>query len=571
MHTFDIVVTCKGRLEHLKQSLPQLLKQTSSTVFLVDYDCPNQSGEWAHKKYNKVNVIKVTKSPEFNLSHARNLGAKPGSAPWILFIDADILLPENFLATIQQKIKPKHFFHGNGIPASTYGTCIIERSAFHLAEGYDVIIRGWGGEDIDLYTRLEALGYTRNKIELQGINVLPHSDEKRMEFNPHKSIHYNQVKNRLYRTSIADLHKFNPARPNISKRKQLYQHIEFCTDQLFSDKQCSDLYLKLSQETIKKAGGNEKSELVRTLHYHMDSNPADWTPGQENKPSDHAASIVDTISVIKKRWPNCISTSNEAPVFIFASGFRSGSTMLQRSLFNHCFMWGEPYGNSGLLDHLIAPLLHLSAAWPIDNFFYDSNSAYKNLTDKWVANLYPEPKHLIKATQSYLEQLLKSAAIEAGQTNWGFKEVRYNAEHALFLNFIYPKAKFLFLYRNPYDAYRSYREHSVSWYLRFNDKYIDTPQKFAAHWVETTQSFFQFKDELNAKVLRYEDIINPAFNWDEINQYLGFTIDMQAIKTKVKNKFEKNKLSEDDLNNELKQLEKTVSPLASKLNYFLNT
>ncbi len=38
---FSIITTCKGRLEHLKQTLPAMLAQKDSEVIVVDYSCPH--------------------------------------------------------------------------------------------------------------------------------------------------------------------------------------------------------------------------------------------------------------------------------------------------------------------------------------------------------------------------------------------------------------------------------------------------------------------------------------------------------------------------------------------------
>ena len=45
-----------------------------------------------------------------------------------------------------------------------------------------------------------------------------------------------------------------------------------------------------------------------------------------------------------------VSASEEEPIFVFAAGWRSGSTFLQRLLLPHCFVWGEPYGRTGMIE-----------------------------------------------------------------------------------------------------------------------------------------------------------------------------------------------------------------------------
>jgi hypothetical protein len=39
----SIVTTCKGRLHHLRRSLPGFLAQPDTQVIVVDYDCPEDT------------------------------------------------------------------------------------------------------------------------------------------------------------------------------------------------------------------------------------------------------------------------------------------------------------------------------------------------------------------------------------------------------------------------------------------------------------------------------------------------------------------------------------------------
>jgi hypothetical protein len=44
------------------------------------------------------------------------------------------------------------------------------------------------------------------------------------------------------------------------------------------------------------------------------------------------ADLEAGLAVIKERWPELQNTCTDDPVFIFAAGWRSGSTLLQRLL-----------------------------------------------------------------------------------------------------------------------------------------------------------------------------------------------------------------------------------------------
>jgi len=84
----------------------------------------------------------------------------------------------------------------------------------------------------------------------------------------------------------------------------------------------------------------------------------------------HNCSLAAAIATIHARWPDLKQpTSTECPVFVLAAGWRSGSTLLQRMLMPECFIWGEPYGHSGMLQSLADPLRCMTADWPEPHFF----------------------------------------------------------------------------------------------------------------------------------------------------------------------------------------------------------
>ncbi len=79
MALISVVTTCKGRLEHLRATLPHLMDLPDCEVVVVDYDCPERSGDWVRAEYPSAIVAKVEASPLFNVSHARNVGAAAAS------------------------------------------------------------------------------------------------------------------------------------------------------------------------------------------------------------------------------------------------------------------------------------------------------------------------------------------------------------------------------------------------------------------------------------------------------------------------------------------------------------
>jgi hypothetical protein len=233
------------------------------------------------------------------------------------------------------------------------------------------------------------------------------------------------------------------------------------------------------------------------------------------------------IDAIQARWPELKSPATDAPVFVLAAGWRSGSTLVQRMLMPRCFVWGEPYEHSGLLDSLADPLRAFTEAWPEPHFFYAGQEP-QSLTGQFIANLYPSPQDLLQAHLRFFEGLCIEPARRIGAANWGVKAVRLSADHAAYLKWLFPNARFLFLFRNPYDAYRSYaarRNEGWKWYHRWPDQPV-TARSFGRQWRELVSSFFAEHERLGARLVRYEDL--AAHRFDEIEQYLGMKLAREA-------------------------------------------
>jgi len=198
MTTLGFVVTCKGRLQHLSQSLPRLATQAASECVLVDYDCPEHCGEWAGEYTPAVRVVQVQNAPYFSVAHARNLGARAISSPWICFTDADILLQADFAAQITPQLRPGLFYRPSPMSCDMWGTHICHRDDFFRAGGYDEVLQGWGGEDDDLYYRFASLGLKQGFFSGTALEAIRHGDEDRTRHHAVKDKWSNQRINTLY-------------------------------------------------------------------------------------------------------------------------------------------------------------------------------------------------------------------------------------------------------------------------------------------------------------------------------------------------------------------------------------
>ncbi|MDZ4736836.1 MAG: glycosyltransferase family A protein [Rhodospirillaceae bacterium] len=198
---YSIVVTCKGRLTYLLESLPRFLAQPDTEVVVVDYNCPEDTAGVVAMRHPDAVVVKVPDVADFHLADARNIGAAAATGEILIFLDADIIIPRDFVERIDARVRGDVFFR---FPLSEEikgrsGSCVVWKKHFDLVEGYDDIIRGYGGDDLDLYFRLsriplESLTLDETYIE----SIVPHDVDSRTTFYKAKSLGDNVAINFAY-------------------------------------------------------------------------------------------------------------------------------------------------------------------------------------------------------------------------------------------------------------------------------------------------------------------------------------------------------------------------------------
>ncbi len=272
--------------------------------------------------------------------------------------------------------------------------------------------------------------------------------------------------------------------------------------------------------------------------------------------------LLRGIRVIEQRWPEARPKATDEPVFVLAAGWRSGSTMLQRMLLRHCLVWGEPYGPHGLLARLAESLSFFWLNWPPEDFFIHHPHWDGDLPAKWTANLYPSPEHLGRAHADFFLDLFAQPAREHGYERWGMKAVRYGIAHAVYLHWLFPRARFLFLVRSPYDCWSSYRRAGASVVRFFPEPQIKTPEQFGQHWLELAGGFVQGCGEVGGLLLRYEDVVAAA-DFTPLQNYLGFPVDLDARDVRVG----ASPTSREVESGEMLRLHRVVGEVAAQLGY----
>jgi len=218
---------------------------------------------------------------------------------------------------------------------------------------------------------------------------------------------------------------------------------------------------------------------------------------------------------------------NESPIFVFSAGWRSGSTLLQRLICSdeRTLIWGEPFGDRIPICRLAAGVSGLSSDDP--HLKYAIGTEAGDIANQWVANLNPGTDALRKAHLAYCEALFAEPARDRGFDQWGAKWVRLTAAHAGYLKWLYPRAKLLFLVRHPLNAYLSYKK--KRWYTVRPTFPVDRVQRFMAHWSFLANSFLEELPHTQGLLLRYEDIVEDSAVLDDLDEYLGTTVNRNIL------------------------------------------
>lgn len=220
------IVPCKGRLKHLRISLPRLVVQQKSSVIVVDSDCPDGTANWVSANFPTVKIVRLSDDGVFNAARSRNKGLEIALTKWICFIDGDVVLKDGFVTQVTPLLEENAYyvFERNSKNAGLFGSCIVPRITLNKIGCYDEVFEGYGGETRDLYYRLERAGLDKHFLTHEFVDfVIQHSDGLRSEYHKEKNIRVSRSCNTLYRLAKLSLLLLTEERSiDIAKRRELY-------------------------------------------------------------------------------------------------------------------------------------------------------------------------------------------------------------------------------------------------------------------------------------------------------------------------------------------------------------
>jgi len=204
-----VVVSCMGRLAHLKLTAPRII-ESGIGYCLVDFSCPDQAGGWLRATYARavsaesVCVVDCPGESTFHKTRALNAGARhtiQTGADVLCFADADTLFAPGSLARIRELVTPGRFViaprAATGRSArSLTGLLAVAARDFERAGGYDEEFVGWGGEDVAMRLKLHLVaGLTPVEVARGELYGIPHSDWMRCRFSVDRDLMSNARRN----------------------------------------------------------------------------------------------------------------------------------------------------------------------------------------------------------------------------------------------------------------------------------------------------------------------------------------------------------------------------------------
>lgn len=217
----------------------------------------------------------------------------------------------------------------------------------------------------------------------------------------------------------------------------------------------------------------------------------------------------------------------EAPIFLLSTGWRAGSTLLQRILVTdpRLLLWGEPLGEMTLVSRFAEMMANSISSRNLGLWRNQEDPSSRALATSWVANLYPASGDFRSGMRRLFDQWLAEPARKRGYTRWGFKEVRFGAAEAYLLHWLYPNARFVLISRHPYDCYRSLAD--AKWenvYYRYPDVCIDSVAAFAQCWNQIALSWNQLPEGFPCFQIKYSDLIRGKVDFRKLESWLGLEI-----------------------------------------------
>ena len=224
-------ITCKGRTQHLEQTLPKNLADNANykdcKFVLLDYNSPDHLHDYLKSNHaesiqsGRLAVYSFRAVGPFRMAHAKNLAHRLGireGGTILVNLDADNLTGPNFAEYVGRMFAPRQDFFlwsrmvKGELRRGISGRIAMTATAFMLAGGYDEKFATWAPDDKDMNLRLRNLGFKAIEIDPSFLDSIPHNDKMRFRDYKHVQRRFDEPAKRAeYREILGDGYEDGPA------------------------------------------------------------------------------------------------------------------------------------------------------------------------------------------------------------------------------------------------------------------------------------------------------------------------------------------------------------------------
>lgn len=190
----SICIPCKGRLHHLRETLPENLEvnriHPETEFVVIDYDSQDGLFEWMAQEMHaeitsgRLIYLRLLDAKFYRSPHAKNIANNVATGEVIANVDADHFTGEGFsfrLSELFSELPRAIVSYDTG--GTLDGILAIRAQYFHQLRGYDERMSdGWGYYDTDFRERAIAAGLRSRLIKCPRERSIAHSSEERTRF-----------------------------------------------------------------------------------------------------------------------------------------------------------------------------------------------------------------------------------------------------------------------------------------------------------------------------------------------------------------------------------------------------
>jgi hypothetical protein len=198
--------TCKGREQHLKQTLPRNLADNENFAdckfIVLDYGSTGELAIWLQREHRadiangRLVYYRYPHPDRFYMAHAKNMAHRCGILEGddiLVNLDADNFTGKGFAAYIAQQFRETNIFlwakmvkDGPGrLSRGISGRIAVSVRQFLLTGGYDERFETWGPDDKDFNLRLGRFGFLGIEIQNRFLGSVLHTEKMRFREYPH--------------------------------------------------------------------------------------------------------------------------------------------------------------------------------------------------------------------------------------------------------------------------------------------------------------------------------------------------------------------------------------------------